>query len=945
MTSASARLRIYLFGQYRIERGTEQIRLPTRKIEALLAYLILRPHPHSREHLASLLWGDFSDGQARASLRNALASLRRNLGGEFLLSDREMVQINSAYPVWVDALDFQFQAAQLLKTPTARPQEVELDLYTGDLLVGCYDDWAFEERERFRTMYLDTVLAIAQRMRSESHYQEAIRYAWRVLTTDPANEQAHQHLMFCYLALGDRKTALRQYEACRRALMEELAVDPSPGTQALYEKIQQESLEGTPHEAALTNLPIPLTSFVGRQRELTEIRDLLIDVRSLTLTGAGGSGKSRLAIQTGAKHVEDFEDGVWWVELASLEDDNLVPRRVAQALGIPEVPNQPVSVTLTNFLRSKRLLLVMDNCEHLSSACARLIHTLLNTCPHLKILTTSREALGFTGERTWYVPPLAVPDPGHAMRHEQLVQYEAISLFIERAAAVSPGFNLTEHNTAFVEQICRQLDGLPLAIELAASRVKVLGVEQIAGRLQEALLLLAGGSRTAIPRHQTLRATMDWSHDLLTEQEHALFRRLAVFAGGWTLEAAEAVCTGDGIKQEEVVDLLTCLVDKSLVETHTRGNEVRFGMLQTVQKYSQEKLHESGEHGTLRSRHLDFYLRLADAANPHLGFFLSDREMVTWLDKLDPELDNLRLALNWCLENQAATEAGLRLAGRLHWYWFGRGHLTEGRRWLAQLDENSIDVPKDVRGQASLTAGYLACWQGDFSAGKGALEQSFSLFGELEDDRWVAFSLHGLGWTAIGEGNPILGRSHLEKCLHIARELEDDWLTSFALHFLGIVLSYQGDHSAAIAAFEECITIFKLCGGNLQGEGFSLFHLARIARLQGDYETARTRCTAGLQLFHQIGDRRGIGYCLAGLAVLACEEGEYPRAGRLSGAVAAVQAVLGMLLEVPLQLEYDHELAKARDMLGEEAFARVWDEGMGMMMPQAIEYALTTVGE
>ncbi|HEX6269551.1 MAG TPA: BTAD domain-containing putative transcriptional regulator, partial [Anaerolineales bacterium] len=540
----SNRLRLYLFGQFRIERGKRPVRLPTRKLESLLSYLILHPDPHSREKLAALWWGDVSDSQARASLRNALAILRKQLGNQLLLADRKVVQLNPTYPLWADALVFQAQATQLLSAPSPEPGILDLDLYSGDFLTEFYDDWILAERERLHDLYVEALLRLTQQMRARSEYQRALEYAQQVLASDTANERAHQHLMFCYVALGDRSAALRQYEACLRALREELAVEPSPTTKSLHQWIQQAPIGKPSLEAAITNVPIPLTSFVGRQHELAEVKKLLGTARLLTLTGPGGSGKTRLANQVAIDLVDAFRDGVWWVDLAALMDETLVSRTVAKTLGVSEAWNQPLNGMLINFLRSRHLLLVLDNCEHLSAECARLAGRLLSACPHLTILATSREALGLTGEYVWYVSRLSIPDPERAFQADQVMQYESARLFVERAVAVNPNFQLTEANALPVAQVCRRLDGMPLALELAAARVKVLPVQEMAARLDDRFGLLTGGSRTALPRHQTLRAAIDWSYDLLSEEERALFRRLSVFAGGWTLAAAEAVCAG-----------------------------------------------------------------------------------------------------------------------------------------------------------------------------------------------------------------------------------------------------------------------------------------------------------------------------------------------------------------------------------------------------------------
>jgi DNA-binding SARP family transcriptional activator len=393
-------LNLRLLGSFRLESETGLLRLPTHKVEALLAYLVLYPQPHSREKLAALLWGDFTDAQARNSLRTALRTLRRQLGDELLLADRETVQLNPNFPLWVDVREFESAAprgegeegASSLVTELGSGQSKEpapsvarghLSLYKGDLLADYYDDWILRERERYRDLYLDTLLRLAQSARAAGDYLPAIEYAHDVLATDPTNESAYQQLMFCYLASGNRHAALKHYEECKRVLRQELDTDPAPETTALYHEIKQSASEQQASAARLTNVPLPLTSFVGRQREIGEIKGILARQRLVTLTGAGGSGKTRLAIQVATDLLNDFKDGVWWIELVSLTDPALLPHAVSKVLGVREVPNQPLIETLANHLRAMQLLFVLDNCEHLIDACARLVEALLSDCPDL----------------------------------------------------------------------------------------------------------------------------------------------------------------------------------------------------------------------------------------------------------------------------------------------------------------------------------------------------------------------------------------------------------------------------------------------------------------------------------------------------------------------------------------------------------------------------------
>ena len=943
-SGTSTQLRVYLFGRFRLESEGNEVHLPTRQIRSLLAYLILHPGTHSREKLAALLWPDVPDDSARTSLRTALYTLRKKLGRQLLQADRETAQINPSFPMWVDAVAFKRQATRFLNGPSPDPNTVNLELYAGGLLADFYDDWVLVQRQAFRSLYVQTLLDMTQQMRSQSEYERAIEFAELALACDRASERAHQHMMVCHIALGNRGAALRQYEACRRALRDELAVEPSAATRKLHEWIQQASAESPPVEAALTNLPIPLTTFIGRHDEIAGIKTRLSSARLLTLTGAGGSGKTRLAIQVAIDLLDAYIDGVWWVEVAPLADGNQLPRAVAKALGAPEVPHQKTTDTLVNFLRPKNLLLVLDNCEHLIAPSAWLVKRLLRGCPQLKMLATSRERLNVSGEHVWTVGTLSVPGPGHPSAPDQLLRYEAVRLFANRAAARRPNFTLTEENGRPVAKICRQLDGLPLAIELAAARVNALTVGQIAARLDDAFQLLTAGSRTALPRHQTLRAAIDWSHDLLPEAERTLFRRLSAFAGGWSLSAAEAICPGSGIEEHEVFDLLSRLVDKSLVEMQPGSEEARYRMLQTIRQYSSELLLESDESARVRTRHLEYFARLVEAPNPHLGFWLPDRDKDVWLHRLEAEYDNLRTAVRWIFEARNGTqdygESGLRLAVKLHWFWFARARFSEGRAWLTRLLEASHDASTRTRALALATAGYLACWQGEFASGRPPLEEALTLFRQLKEGWGIAYALHGLGVVAMSEGDISLGHSRFKQALDEAREADDKWLTAFSLHFLAIALSYRGQHAQALSFLEESDAIREELGGNKQGRAFSLYHRARIARHLGDLPAARSRHAEGMLLFQQTGDRRGIGYSLAGFAILAAAQGNVQRAARLSGAVASLEDVLGSFLDAPIQSKYDQELASVRAELDEEAFAAASAKGRSMTMEQAIAYAL-----
>jgi len=937
-------LRVHLFGRFRLERGGEPIRLSTRKAELLLAYLVLNSGFHFRERIAALFWGDSSDQSARASLRNALAILRRQVDPDLLVTDRQTVELATDFPLSVDAVQFRSKARRFLESPSPDESRVPLDMYTDDLLVDFYEDWILVERREFRALYLDALLGLVQQMRSHAEYEDAKRFALLALHHDRANERAHQHLMFCHLAVGDRAAALRQFESCRTAMEEELGVDPSDATYKLYDWIQRAPSERRPVEASITNLPIPTTRFVGREQEMAAVKELLKSNRMVTLTGTGGTGKTRLAVQVGTDLLDSFEDGVWWIELGSLTDADMLPRTVAKALGVPEVPSQSTLDTLASFVRKRSLLLVLDNCEHLVDSCASLVSGLLSQPQNSTILATSRERLGVDGEQVWRVQGLSRPELDQTPRLEDLAEYESIRLFVDRAISVDSHFVLNELNARPVGRICAQLEGIPLAIELASAGVTALTPQQIADRLDDTFDLLAASRRGSPERHQTLEATIEWSHNLLADDERVLFRRLSIFAGGFTLAAAEAICSDTNLEQGSVARVLMQLIDKSLLEVQSHGDEKRYRLLEPIRQYSANRLAETNEGIWLRNRHLDYFRKLVEAPNPHLGFFLPDSDTDVWLPRLGADHANVRAAVQHILDQEEPSRSladnGLVLTGNLHWFWLARGRFDDARSWLNRLLKISDRASPENRALGLLTAGYLACWQGDFTAGRPLLDEALALSQPLKDGHRVAFSLQGLGFAAMGEGDVTQSNSLFEKSLEEARHVGDKWLMAFGEHWLGVTLEYMGEYSKAASHFDKGEMFNTEVGGNRQGMAFTLFHHARIARIQGDYPSARSRLTEGMRLFKESGDLRGVGYSLAGFAVLAAAQDDPSRAATLFGATASIQDEVGSFLELPLKIEYDEHIAAVQNELGEEAFSAAHIEGATMRPDRAIEYAL-----
>jgi predicted ATPase/DNA-binding CsgD family transcriptional regulator len=622
-----------------------------------------------------------------------------------------------------------------------------------------------------------------------------------------------------------------------------------------------------------TTLPAALTSFVGRERELAEVGGLLGRTRLLTLTGAGGVGKTRLALEAARAASEGYSDGVWLVELASLTDPALVPRSVAAALALREQPDRPILDILLTALATRRLLLVLDNCEHLLDACAALADALLRACPDLRILTSSREPLGIAGETIWRVPSLALPDPARPPAPEEFARSDAVRLFTERAVAALPSFALTAENAAAVAAICRRLDGIPLALELAAARVRALGVEQIADRLDDACRLLTVGNRAAPPRQRTLRATIDWSHAMLSEPERTLLRRLSVFAGGWTLAAAEAVGAGEDIAAPDVLDLLARLVDKSLVQAEERDGEPRYRLLETVRQYAAERLDEAGEGPAARDQHRDYFLALVERAAPAL----LGPDQAAWLDRIAVELDNLRAALAWCADHDP--RGGLGLAIRLTYFWRTRCLFAEGRGWLERLLARSPE-PTERRAEALLAVAYLAIHLSDLDAARGALTAALALSRRLGQPALIGRSLQQLADIGYFRGDYGLARACLEEALSLLRAATDWRNLAAALYRLGQLQVATGEYERAEASLAESLALQRAVG-NIEMTSMVLRGLILAALGRGKLGQAEAWAVEAETIAGRYGNTAELGVVRQVAGRVAWWRGDLARAAQL----------------------------------------------------------------
>ena len=633
------------------------------------------------------------------------------------------------------------------------------------------------------------------------------------------------------------------------------------------------------------NLPLQLTSFVGRAREIAAVTALLAGTRVLTLTGTGGVGKTRLALQVAAALRDLYPQGVWLVELAVLTDPLLVPGAVITALEVQEQPGRPAVETLCDALRTRQLLLVLDNCEHLLAACARLGEALLRTCPQVQILATSRAPLGLAGETRWRVPSLSVAVPDRVASLEAVARSEAGQLFLARARAAQPSFALTADNAAAVAAVCTRLDGIPLALELAAARLSALGVADLATHLDQRFRLLTGGSRTALPRQQTLQATMEWSYTLLTPQEQLLFARFSVFAGGWSLDGAKAACAGEAIMAEEVLDLLVRLVDTSLVVAEEVPGEgsTWYRLLETLRQFGGEQL-AAGERALCRRRHAAYYLALAERADGEL----LGADALRWFDLLEREHDNLRAALAWYLarresvqdaEDTQAGEMGLRLAGALFWFWLFHDHHAEGLAWLDQALTHGAAAPAAWRAQALCGAGALAGFLNDLTHAYLLLTQSITLWREVGDRRQLSWALSTLGWLLWRSGQVAEAATALEEGLALARAQDEAWLIAYALmHAVfrvanSVVIDRAEERAQAWAAGTEALRLFQIRGDRMNSAVMQL-HLGRLALYEGDHARARALFVAHLPLMRALGWGTSVAHTLVNLAYMARAQGD-----------------------------------------------------------------------
>jgi predicted ATPase/DNA-binding SARP family transcriptional activator len=995
----SARLMIFTLGGVRIQRADESITgLTTKKAEALLIYLAANHRPQPREVLAELLWDERTQSQAMANLRGVLTNLRQVLG-EYLAITRDTAGINPEAEVWLDAMELENNLVDLhkpgwLSAASAEQVAKALELLKGEFLQGfsvldCrgFEDWATRERERLHHLAVDGYSALVNYALDQKDFVQGMVYAGRSLESDPLNENAHRQMMQLLAANGQRTAALAQFETYQKLLNDELGVEPEVETRRLYEQIRAgTSSSSTSVEVSQAkkvailkhNLPVQLTSFIGRESEISEIKKLLNTTHLLTLTGVGGTGKTRLALQVAADLVDQFSEGVWLVELAPLRDPSQVVPAVVTVLGLQEQPGRPLVEVLVNYLHEKQLLLVLDNCEHLVESCAILATQLLRSCPELKILTTSRLHLNVAGETIFHVPPLALPDPERVKLPRSLAQYEAVRLFIERAKALQSSFTLTDDNSRAVTQICTHLDGIPLAIELAAARLRHLSLAQILTHLSDRFSLLIGGSRIGLPRQQTLRATLDWSYELLNDKEKKLFNRLAVFNGGWTLEAAENICCDKSgtvpadktIHKSQILYLMGELVDHSLVTVLDKNCEKRYSMLETIRQFGLENLTRTNEIIDLKDRHLDYYLH-----SFYQGKLIYVKKL-EWFERWEPDYYNLREAMVYAIDHNL--EAAITLIGPLipfsdhkipanetHAWAFHLFHLTrswpEGRlRAMAiwHAGDRLSDSGHEARGEVLLKAAlemaktygdiymtidilndlyWAKLWQNDLKGMIVIAEQHLALSQELGVEKYqLGYSQWQLGEALSQNGDNKNGRRYIESALNIQREENNILFTALPLESLARIEHEEHDNILAIELYSECVAVERQWfRARLLGRliSFGLVYLE-----EGKAHEARMLFDESIDVAEEWHVDLPCRF-FSGMAGVATLHRQMEQAAQLFGYAAVFsEQPHGIMLELYHRV-IDPLIYKARESLGEVEFTRLRAEGSKLSLEQAMELA------
>jgi len=816
-------LRVNLFGKFVAVRddGASQTPMdwPRKQTQTLLKIFLTRPgHMFSQDQLVEALTPDQDYDKAVKNLQKRISELRKALEpnrpkGQKSSYIESPSQGNYRFVIdsecMIDALQFKElidrahqQLEQEQPAVALSSFEEALKLHRGQFLAeDLYEEWAMEARAQYDELHAGALEGIAEAHAQLRQYRPALEFLDEALQLDPLKEGLYQSKMRYHYYAGESHQALQTYQQCSEILERELGLSPSESTRELYESLKNHSVRLPPKNIP-NNLPFQLTSFIGREGLIDEISEQLSDSRLITLTGVGGTGKTRLAIQIGSGHINHFADGVWFVGLGDIDSSEYIEKLVATTLGLQEAPGQPLLESLKSYLQNKEILLIFDNCEHVIDGAAKLIETLLVAAANLKILATSREVLGVAGEVVRVIEPLSMPDLSAHSSPKELRNSESANLFIERLLPQQPDFVLTRENAPVIAEICQRLDGIPLAIELAAAQANLLRPSEILARLSDRFALLTKGSRTALPHHQTLQAAVDWSYELLNDDETTLLHRVAIFGSSFSLDAAEDICADEKLNSSAVFGLLRNLIDKSLIYVARESDEIRYRLLETIREYALGKLGNSGEETQMRTAHRKFYLNLVEEAAAHL----KSANQVSWFERLELESENIRSALRFSLRGDEI-ESAIRMAVALQWFWFARGHQREGRDWFGQSIGASRDAPDELKAKLYYTASALTWNMGEYEETERLAHEALEICNRT-GDRWgEAYSHSRLAIVAEFQGHYDDAETSYKQALEIAREIDDSWLISVLVNNLAEIERRKGNFQQAEKLVQEGLVL------------------------------------------------------------------------------------------------------------------------------------------